>query len=249
MKLSNKILIGFLAVLFLYLNAAFIEIRLRGTNTSFDEDNSIAETVNINGVTSLVLEDLQRTIRIFPSDTSRLEVRSTSGNLMKQLSYSITGETLTLKSIDVNENVPVNISLYVPESSLKTLSVKGAEVRVKGLKLDVFEINQNEGWITLEGRGDIGLLNLKSTNGYISISDTKLDTLVTNLDNTELILSAPLKLLKGSASNNSSAHFTEVEVLEFRKDKSSRLYLDSYILRTPDTQELQQDESGKPPVE
>jgi hypothetical protein len=54
MSLSNKILLSFFGFIFLYLTAAFVEIRVSGTPNIISDKNSKAETVDIVGVNYLV---------------------------------------------------------------------------------------------------------------------------------------------------------------------------------------------------
>ena len=85
MKLSNKILVGFFGFLFLYLTAAFTEIRLNGTPNVINDSNSKIETVDLSGIRYIVVGDVDKNINITGSDRSQLEVRSFSGDLLKHL--------------------------------------------------------------------------------------------------------------------------------------------------------------------
>src|SRR5687768_6562742 len=96
MKLSNKILFGFFGFAFIYLTAVFAEVRLRGIPNIINDNNSIAETVDVSGVSYLVLQNLDKQVNVVGSDRARLEVRSISGNLLQKLNYQVSGDTLTL---------------------------------------------------------------------------------------------------------------------------------------------------------
>ena len=67
MKLSNKILIGYFGFIFVYLSAAFTEIRFRGSLNQLDESIGIVETADLSGVTYLVLQDLDESITLIGS--------------------------------------------------------------------------------------------------------------------------------------------------------------------------------------
>src|SRR5689334_4481193 len=116
MKLSNKILIGFFGFIFLYLTAVFAELRLTGTSNILDDQNSIAETVALSGITHIVLNDLGKNIYVTGADRPRLEVRSASGDGLKKLQYAISGDTLTLLSLP-KDTKTMKVSIFVPQAS------------------------------------------------------------------------------------------------------------------------------------
>src|SRR5688572_19543448 len=117
MKLSNKILIGFFGFIFIYLTAAFTEVRLKGTPNVIDDTNSIAETVDIPGIAYLILNDIDKNVNVIASDRAQLEVRSFSGDLLTKLKYKISDDTLTLSGLQSKGIKTIKISVFVPNTS------------------------------------------------------------------------------------------------------------------------------------
>jgi len=223
MKLSNKILIGFFGFIFLYLTAVFAEVRLRGTPNVIDDSNSIAETADITGVTYLVLQNLDETINIVGSDQPRLELRSFSGNLLPRLKYKISGDTLTLWDLPAEGMKMVRISVFVPKAGLKGMRVNDAVATVKGLQQEVLLISQNGGRIWMS-ENRIESVHLEASDkSYLDISAIGLDTVSAHIDSSEVVISSPLGLLKGSMKNHSFLRMNAVDEIQFKKDSTSRL--------------------------
>src|SRR5688500_9863412 len=223
MKLSNKILIGFFGFIFLYLTAVFAEVRLRGTPNVIDDSNSIAETADITGVTYLVLQNLDETINIVGSDQPRLELRSFSGNLLPRLKYKISGDTLTLWDLPAEGMKMVRISVFVPKAGLKGMRVNDAVATVKGLQQEVLLISQNGGRIWMS-ENRIESVHLEASDkSYLYISAIGLDTVSAHIDSSEVVISSPLGLLKGSMKNHSFLRMNAVDEIQFKKDSTSRL--------------------------
>lgn len=226
MKLSNKILIGFFGFIFLYLTAVFAEVRFRGNLAVIDDSNSRAETVDISGVTHLILADLGKSINVIGSDQPRLEVRSISGDLLKKLKYNISGDTLTLSQLDLEKNMNIRISVYVPQNSFIGMTVNGASVKLEGLEQKVLSVFQNSGRISMDITNKVEKLYIEANNrANFYVSGTDLDTLSTLLDNSEVTIDSRVTLLKGSIKNNSYVRIGGTEEIQFKKDESSRLYL------------------------
>jgi hypothetical protein len=225
MKLSNKILIGFFGFAFIYLTAVFAEFRLRGTPNNINNTNSISETVDISGVSYLVIQDLNQDIAVVGSDQPRLEVRSISGNLLNRLKYNISGDTLTLSEFQPEEKRMVSISVFVPEAVLKGMTVNDSRANVKGLKQELLYISQNAGQIFMSDN-KIDKVHLEvSSKSYLHITATSLDTLSTKIDNSQVIISSPVGVLTGSMENHSSLQMNRIDEIQFKKDESSRLHL------------------------
>lgn len=224
MKLSNKILIGFFGFIFIYMTAAFTEIRFRGTSNIIDFSKSIAETLDISGVTHLVVEGLEQSVTIVGSDTARLEIHSSSGNLLQKLKYNVSGDTLILKQLDVEKDPRVRISVYMPKDSLKGLMISNARVDIKNLEQKVLSVSQIHGTISMYDKSKVGTLNLEASNeAYFNLVDTFLDTLSVQLENSEVIIDSPASVLEGSMKNSSYLQIIGPDEIRFKKDESSRL--------------------------
>lgn len=222
MKLSNKILIGFFGFIFLYLTAVFAEIRLRGTPNIMDDANSIAESVDISGISYLVLDDLDVTIGVIGSDESRIEVRSLSGDLLQRLKYNLSGDTLILSELESQGTSPVKISVFVPQTGLSGIRVDSAFAIVTNLDQAVLDISQNAGSIRISD-SRIGKVHVSASHGsQFHLSATAVDTLSATIDESQVHLSSPLKHLKGSMQNNAFLRVQDIGEIRFKKDSSSR---------------------------
>lgn len=225
MNLSNKILIGFFGFAFIYLTAVFAEVRLRGTPNIINDSNSIAETVDISGISYVVLRDVDYRIEVIGSDHPKLEVRSITGDLLKELKHKISGDTLTLSEFKSADRKMVRISVFVPKASLKGITANAAEANVKGLNQELLYISQHAARIWMTGN-KIGKIHMSvSGKSHLDISATALDTLSAKIDNSEIFIYSPVGRLEGSMENNSFMRMGDIDEIEFSKDKSSRLDL------------------------
>lgn len=225
MKLSNKILIAFFGFAFIYLTAVFAEVRLRGTPNIINDSNSIAETVDISGISYVVLRDLDYRIEVIGSDHPKLEVRSIAGDLLKELQPKISGDTLTLSEFKSADRKMVRISVFVPKDGLRGITVNAAEANVKGLNQKRLYISQHAArmWMTGNKMGKIYMS--VSGKSHLDISATALDTLSANIDNSEILIYSPVGRLEGVMENNSFMRMGPVDEIQFKKDSTSRLNL------------------------
>jgi hypothetical protein len=224
MNLSNKILLGFFGFIFLYLTAAFAELRMKGTPNVIDDKNSIAETVDISGITYLVLSDVDKTINVIGSDRAQLEVRSLSGDLLKKLTYKLSGDTLILSGFQSEAIKTMKISVFVPRASLKSIAVNSSSVVVKGLHQDLLRISQKSAniWIT---DITIGKLDVDLDRSYLDISAAHLDTVSATIEKSTANIFTPVGMLQGNLKNNAFLRMTDIEEIQLTKDITSKLTL------------------------
>jgi hypothetical protein len=228
MKLSNKVLIGFFGFIFLYLTASFAELRFTGSPNVIDDKNSIAETEDLSGITYLVLKNLsEENIHVTPSDEPRLEVRSFAGGLIKKLKYQVSGDTLTLSYLFPSEEMSkVKITVFVPKRGFKGMTIDHSLAIVEEFEQEVLHISQNSGRIWMS-ESTVGKIMIDATDkSYFNISATHLDTLSAQLQSSQVQLTAsPVRFVEGSMEQNSLLHLGDVEEIQFKKDRSSRLNL------------------------
>jgi len=225
MKLSNKILLGFLGIIFLYLSAAFAEIRLTGSLNRFVESNGIAEKTDLSGFTYLVIDSLDENISVIGSDRYALEVRSTSGNVLKKLPYNVSGDTLTLSGFTSGENnVSVRISVFVPDTLLQGITVKSSTVTLKGLRKDFFHISENNARIAMSDN-KISKIQMNLVNhSFLNTDRTDMDTALVTIEESQVDLDG-VGLLEGLVKNNSTLQADRIQEIHIKKDTDSRLYL------------------------
>jgi hypothetical protein len=223
MKLSNKILLGFLGFIFLYLTAAFAELRITGTPNVIDDKNSAAETVDISGVQYLVITGAdEQLINVTGADRSVLEVRSFSGDFLAKVKYKISGDTLTISGILSEATEPVKISVILPKTSLKGIAVDDSFLRIQGFQSALLRISQNSGSIRMTG-STIGKTELNLNKAYLEISGTRLDTVSASVERSQVNIYSPVGLLSGSMKSESVLRVNDALEIQFRKDESSRL--------------------------
>lgn len=224
MKLSNKILIGFFGFAFLYLTAVFAEVRLRGTPNIINDANSTAETADIPGTAYIILRGLHENVNVIGSDQPRLEVRSLSGDQLRNLQYKLSGDTLILSQLPSETWKPVRISVFVPRSGLKGITVDSAAAVVSGLELTTFHIEQRTGRVWMS-ENKIGKINIHaSARSFFDVS-CELDTLSASIEESEAYISLPISVLEGSMKNRSFLRVADIDVIQFEKDETSRLNL------------------------
>jgi hypothetical protein len=222
MRLSNKILLGFFGFIFLYLTAAFAELRLTGEPNFFSEENSKSETVNITGVRYVIIKGIKKDINVISSDRSELEVRSKSGNLLPQLTYKVLNDTLTLSYFDAEENKPVMFSVFLPKESLRGITIDNAAANVHGFESDILEVMQTSANFSMT-QCTIGKMVVTSSHSSLVMSMTTLDTLSAEAKSSQLNFHAPIGFARGSINNGTFLYMKEVEGIELKKDVSSKL--------------------------
>jgi hypothetical protein len=225
MKLSNKILLAFFGFIFLYLTAAFVEVRVSGTPNIINDKNSIAETVDISGVTYLIINDVLKDVKVIGSDRSQLEVRSFSGDVLKKLKYTISGDTLTLSGFESDDSRRVQISIAVPNARLKRISVKSSILLIESLQQNYLQISANDGRILMVDNSLVKLDLEMSNKSQLDVSKTNFDTLAVEIKQSQAFISSPGRFLQGSLRNNSILHLNDIEEIQLKKDESSRLTL------------------------
>jgi hypothetical protein len=224
MKLSNKILIGFFGFIFLYLTAALAELRLTGTPSVIDETNSIGETVDISGVSCLIVNGVDQEINIMGSDRAQLEVRSLSGDLLSKLRYKVTGDTLTLSAFESEDEKTTRISVFIPNKSLRRITANSSVVHVEDLQLERLLISQKSGTIRMTDCR-ISKMEIDANESYLDISGADLDTVSATIDRSTVNIFSPIGLIQGLMKNEAFLRLNNIKEIQVKKDESSRLFL------------------------
>jgi hypothetical protein len=223
MKLSNKILLGFFGILFLYLTAAFTEIRLTGTPNVINDSNSKAEAVNLSGIHYIVVNDVDRNVNITQSDRAQLEVRSIAGDLLKDLTYAVSGDTLKLLSFKSEKGRAIKITVHVPKESLQGIQVQSAVVTVSGLEQARIQLSQNNGRIWLSDSKLSNMTISLAEKSFINVSDTDLDTLSATVDRSDAHVNSLVGFVRGSVTNGSFLRLSGIREIQLKKDETSNL--------------------------
>jgi hypothetical protein len=223
MKLSNKILIGFFGFVFLYLTAAFAELRLTGTPNFIDEKNSIAESVDISGITHLVFNDLDKEVQIRASDSSVLQVRSLSGGILKRLKYRISKDMLTISALESQDVKNMKITIFVPSASLKAITASSCRLTINGLQQDALILSQTDAKVWMSDNTIGKIQSDLIQDSFLSINSPGVNTLSLNLKDSEMEVWSPVRLVEGSMKNKSSLRLTQIEEITLKKDVTSTL--------------------------
>ena len=224
MKLSNKILVGFFGFIFLYLTAAFAELRLTGIPNVIDDTNSIAETADLSGVRYLILNDAVKNIEIVGADRAQLEVRSFSGGLLEKLKYGFSGDTLTLSGFESEDINRFRISIFVPKG-LKGIIVNNSAAAVRSLELDHLYISLNSGRAWMSDSRIAKIEMDVSNKSYLDISGSDVDTLSATIEESRIHIYSPIGVLQGSMKNSSFLQLNNINEIQLKKDENSRLNL------------------------
>ena len=223
MKLSNKVLIAFFGFIFLYLSAVFAEIRFGGTSNIMDDKNSIAETVDLPGITYLILDGIDTEVRVIGSDHTRLELQSFSGGLLPKLDYTVSGDSLTLSDFQSEGVKRVKISVLVSKENFKGVIVHGARAVVKDIKQDFLHLSDSAGRITMLN-SEITRLHLDLSNdSSLDITRSSIDTLTAEIEESEVHIYSSVGFMRGSIKNETFLQLHTIQEIQLKKDESSRL--------------------------
>jgi hypothetical protein len=223
MKVSNKILLGFFGFLFVYLTAAFTEIRLTGTPNAISDSNSKAEVVDLSGIRYVVVEDVDRNVNIIQSDRLQLEVRSIDGNLLKDLTYQISGDTLKLIAFKSEVKRAIKITVHVPKESLRGIHTKSSVVIISGLEQARLQLSQRAGRIWMSNSKLSNMEIDLSEGSFFNVSETDIDTLSANVDRSEAHVNSLVGFVRGSVTNESFLRLSGIREIQVKKDESSNL--------------------------
>jgi hypothetical protein len=189
------------------MTAAFTELRFKGDIHRFVDSNSISETTSIAGVNYLVLSDLDQRITVLGSDDPRIEVTSATGDLMQYLKYAVSGDTLFIKKSAPSEKLRFNVSIHVSKANFIGMTSTNTGVTIHDLEQETLNIIQSDGWIRMTGNNRFGKITLKAQN------------------KADVSISQPLKLVKGTMTNESYLRIGAAGEIQFKTDESSRLVL------------------------
>jgi hypothetical protein len=222
MKLSNKILLGFFGLLFVYLTAAFAEVRLRGTPNFMASNTGIAESIDLTGVRYIVLNRVDQNTKIMPAEKASMEVRSRGGDKLKLLSYQISGDTLHLSG-PVDEHGKFKVTLFLPNGQLKGLTVINALVVVEGFEQETLKIRSKVGKVWFVDNSFKTVEMNIIDRSYLEFTAERLDSLSIDIAKSQVTIQSSVNAVKGTMTNQSILKLLDAQVIQFQKDESSTL--------------------------
>ena len=226
MKLSNKVLIVFFGVLLLYLVSAFGEIRFRGTPNTLDTSNAVIETIPLSSFSSVIVSNLDYSVSLSPSDTTRIDVASISGAMIEGLQYLVRGDTLFLQGFMNEQNERVSIRVYFSAETFNSLKCDDASVRIEGLVSPELNISQNLGNINMGESNSIKRLSVSvKGDARLTYSGERLDVLSADLNDAFIVIYQGADLIEGKMENDSYLQVFEAKELDFKKDETSQLFI------------------------
>lgn len=223
MKLSNKILLAFFGIAFFYLTAAFVEVRVRGVHNIMNDKNSLVETVELTNISYVVVDDVDKNVQIIGSDRPRLEVRSKAGDMLKNLTYKVTGDTLTLASLESGDFKMMKIAVYVPHSTLKGIEVKSSSATIEKLEQEVLQLSQHAARVWISDSKIADLRMELSGKSFVELNSSNLETITANIEGSQVMVSSPVGLVRGALKDDSFMQLFDIRDIQVTKDASSTL--------------------------
>ena len=212
--------------MFIYLVAAFTEIRFRGNLNHLDESTGLVETADLSGFTYLIIRDLDESVTLVAADVPGIEVRSITGDLLKNLKYEVKGDTLELTQLQLEENVNLNLTVYVPKNSLTGMTIYDVSVVIKGMDQKQLAIRQQAGSIRFVEGNRLEKLSIQATdNGNLNFSGHPLDTVSIQLNNSNVHIESGTSRVEGKMVNDSYLWIRDVNEIDFTKDETCRLFI------------------------
>ena len=222
MKLSNKLLIGFAGAIFLYLSAAFIELRVKGDHDDLDSSDAITESLPIENVRYINIDDLDTRISITSSNEPRIEIRSMSGGLIKSLEYQIYGDTLEITGMEETGSRRT-FTLFVP-NEIVGLRVFNTRVFVSNLDLNEIKIEAISASVSLDNNVNVNKLSIVgSRNSNFNARESQVDSLTVDLNRSNAFLYTEIKGIEGAVSKSSRLIISGAGEINIKKDASSNI--------------------------
>lgn len=226
MKLSNKLLIGFFGGVLVYMLSAFTEVRLKGDDIRLTEENAKIESLPLNNVRFIKLDDPGKRINISSSDNPRIEMRSKDGNVLSGLKYELNGDTLTINEFVLEEGVRIALTIYISKDSFTGLYSNDATVYLSDLDIPTMAIIQYGGHMVFEDDVILERLLLQaSANATFNMRDGEVDTVTLSMDDSNAVIRSRVGRLEGYMINDSDLFARSINDIEFKKDKSSSIRL------------------------
>lgn len=226
MKLSNKTLIIFFGVILAYTLLAFAEIRFKGEHQSLNEENSIAEEVSMKNLKYVVIsEDLDKRVTISSSNNPRIELKSTSGDILSKLAYEVKDDTLFLQKLNLGEEEQhFHFAVFIPTIGFEGVKATSSNVNFLDIKQASFSIVQSGGRVTFEDDIEIERLNITERDGAtLNVYNSRIDTINVDLDDSDLSLRLQVNRLEGLLANKAAIYSEGANDVQLKKDKRSSI--------------------------
>jgi len=226
MKLSNKILIGLFGFVYLYMMAAFAEVRFRGYSRNLEGVATQLETAPLADIGYIVLADVDKRITISTADEPRIEIESIGGGYLPQIAYEMKGDTLQIKSVDFDNGKPAHVKVFVPKDHLRGILVERANASITHFAQTSLTITQTAGSVMLDDEIHVTKLSIMaSEEASLNASGLDVDSLEVQLNHARVNIWSEVGQLSGSITNDTFLNIKGVEEIQFSKDKTSKLQI------------------------
>ena len=225
MKTSNKILIGFVATIFIVITAAFIDIRVFGVHRSVD--NRTKKTYNFDlGQYKYLKVDNVPSLEIRPSSTNHLNFIAYGDTLDLNIEFRVENDTLFLLG---SKNNYRHFSLYT-ESEFESIISVNSKIEFKGLHQDSIKLYLDKGEINSWGKdasrmSTFGKVYIHQENSRLNFHNLKVDTVVITMNKSKAGFSRDINFVQASIKNNSNLDLKNAAQLIMEKDNGSRIYM------------------------
>jgi hypothetical protein len=170
---------------------------------------------------------VKKEVNVVGSDQRILEVRSLTGDVLKKLTYAVSGDTLTLSGFDTSDRKNFRITVFVPSTHFKAITVNSSEAHIKGLTTGLLNIDQKAGSISVSDCR-IAKLELDLNAAYLNITDATVDTVSAKIEKSTLNIYSSLKLFQGSLKDQSWLRIGDAREIQLTKDESSSVNMHIY---------------------
>ncbi|MEO1096186.1 MAG: hypothetical protein AAFX57_00340 [Bacteroidota bacterium] len=221
MKLSNKILIGFFGFIFIYMTAAFTEMRFKGDLNRIDEHGGMMETAELRSIGYVKVSDLTQRVIITSADNPGIEVKSKSGKALQSLDYEVVGDTLLLKSFNLDKGDPAAVTILLTDQNLRGLEVQDTHVTLKKLVQDSLNVSQSGGHVWFDEANQIAQVTIEAKDQADVFVYTGLDILHVETINSHVVIQSSIGLLSGKISSQSQLVAYGAEEVRLSRDSSS----------------------------
>ena len=221
MKLSNKILIGFFGFIFIYMTAAFTEMRFKGDLNRIDEHGGMMETTELRSIGYVKVSNLIQRVIITSADNSRIEVKSKSGKALQSLDYEVVGDTLLLKSFNLDKGDPAAVTILLADQNLRGLEVQDTHVTLNKLVQDSLSVSQSGGHVWFDEANRITQLTIEARDQADVFVYTRLDLLHVETVNSHVVIQSDIGILSGKISSQTQLVANGPEEVRLKRDSSS----------------------------
>lgn len=227
MKTSNKILLGLLTTIFLFITAAFIDIRVFGVHRSERNIIKKTHTIDLGNYKYLKTKNIN-SLEIRPSANNHVNFIAYNDTVEFAIDYRIENDTLFLIS-KKSLQFYTHYSLYT-QSEIKSILALDSKIELKGLKQDEIFMMIDGGEANSWGSDSLMTsifkkLSVIQVNSRTNFRNIKVDTLEIGLVNSRANFDNDILWLNADIKDQSNLELRNVIEAKFQKDKKSRIYM------------------------